>query len=95
MKHVIKITNGGAARAIYSDVIASGLRRLGTLNVERASHVEFDESLQGWTVQLADGEFLAGVDGDRQWVTSRIARVTFKTRDAALAAEVAYVQAHL
>jgi hypothetical protein len=57
--HRIAVKVGGEVVGIYTDVLP--WRRLGTLHVERASHVEFDAGRQGWTVTLSDGTILPGI----------------------------------
>ena len=55
------------------------LRVLGELEVSRASNIEYDHAAQGWAIVLKDGTILAE---------------TYPSREDALAAEVAYIQAH-
>ena len=68
----------GVIRLLYTDTLP--LERLGPITVTRASHVEFDEDRQGWTVTLADGTQLPGC---------------WPKRSEALAAEVEAVNARL
>ena len=51
------------------------LAAMGSLNVRRASYVKFDNAVQKWTVTLVDGTNLG----------------YFKTRKAAIRAEVKYL----
>lgn len=88
----------GTATAIYSDGLAEYLRDLspdGTIVVRRASSVEFDSDLQGWVV------FVNGSVGERgvlcaEKKTPGINQpggcCAHPTREAALAAEVAYLE---
>lgn len=76
--HVFMVDASGDLDGLYTDIV--DLRSLGTLNVERASHVEFDNEHQGWTVSFSDGQSLCRV---------------FTSRDEALAAEVVYLQSRL
>lgn len=72
------IEPGGSARAIYSETIDLG--QLGSLVIQRASHVEPDEQGRWW----AD---LAPVNGPKLG--------PFDRRSAALAAEVNWLEIHL
>jgi hypothetical protein len=56
MKIKIKVTPDGTVRCLHTDAI--DLRRLGRLEVTRASNVEFDNRTQHWTVSLPDGTVL-------------------------------------
>jgi hypothetical protein len=56
------------------------LGQLGRAYVIRASDCEFDNQAQGWRVQFRNGSALPGL---------------FESREQALAAEVAYIHAHL
>ena len=101
--HVIKIGVDGTVTTLYTDKI--NLRRLGPLKVERASNVEYDEARQSWTVQFVDGTYLGysvemrtlgSGDTLRPRVVQTIEEAShFPSRDLALAAEVAYLQARL
>jgi hypothetical protein len=82
MRHVISIKSG-IVRALYTDVV--DFKKLGSVTVERASNVEYDNHLQGWTVQLADGTFLSDA-------TNSPPTGLWPTRQAALDAEVKYLQ---
>lgn len=68
----------GTLRCIYTDAI--DLRAFGTLHIERASHVEWDEQAQGWTVTFANGERLPEI---------------FPTRQAAIEREIEALNARL
>ena len=75
----MKITiRAGQARLLYTDRI--DLAALGQVTITRASNVEYDPALRGWTVTLADGTALPG---------------TWAKRHEALAVEVAYLEARL
>ncbi len=65
----------GNIRCLYTDLI--DLSALGTLHVNRASHVEFNDSDQTWSVRLAD--------------TGEVIGKGFKTRTEALEFEVNYL----
>ena len=53
----IEITDMGAVRMLHDDAV--DLSDLGTIRVERASHVEFDNATGFWTVRSAKtGELL-------------------------------------
>ena len=84
MDHVISIYPNGTVRTLYTDRI--DLREFGPLHVERASNVEWDDTRRGWTVQFADGSFLCNQNEDP---------ITYITREAALAAEVDFLQARM
>lgn len=47
----LRITPDGRIRGLWTDDVQ--LRELGALEVRRASHVEFDEQQQRWTVREA------------------------------------------
>jgi len=86
MDHIISISPDGTVRTLYTDKI--DLRDFGPLKVERASNVEWDDKQRGWTVQFVDGTYLRSPS-----LLQHMA--VFETREAALAAEVAYLQARL
>lgn len=46
----LRITTDGRIRGLWDDSVPLG--ELGVVRVERASHVEFDNGLQNWTVRL-------------------------------------------
>ncbi len=46
----LRIAEDGVVSGLWSDEI--DWRDLGRLRITRASHVEFDEKAQGWTVQI-------------------------------------------
>ena len=48
----------GDVRCLYTEVI--DLSQLGELHVERASHVEFDDENQTWTVRLPNNGKVIG-----------------------------------
>lgn len=78
MSEKVFVIRGDEITALYSDE----LRELGgTLHVERASDVEWDDEAQGWvaSIRVAPTCFLG----------------PFATRENALAAEVAFIQARL
>ena len=62
--HLIVVHPGGIVRTLYTDRLP--LARLGRLTVTRASHVEYDNARQGWTVELAGGTHLPGVWASRE-----------------------------
>ena len=74
----LHVSAEGVVTVIYTETI--DLTRLGTLHVERASHVEYDNALQGWIVSFPDGTRLP---------------ILFKSRDEALSAEVGHLSARL
>lgn len=76
--HRIVVKPGGLVVSLYTDKLP--FSKIGRLSVERASNVEFDTALQGWTVTLADGTVLPG---------------SWPDREAALAAEKRAVTAQL
>lgn len=51
-RHVLRIDPDGTLRTLWTDAIQ--LAEIGDLTVTRASHVEFDETHQEWTVELMD-----------------------------------------
>jgi hypothetical protein len=53
MKTKLFLRPDGTIEGLYSDTIP--LRKLGKLNVSRATYVEFDCSDQKWVVTLPDG----------------------------------------
>jgi hypothetical protein len=82
-------------RFIYSDKIP--LAPFGNAEVVRASNVEYEHGKQGWTVQLADGMYLASdVIKDETYITGNINLAkTWLLRDDALKAEVEWLNARL
>jgi hypothetical protein len=78
---VLIVQPNGDVTALYSDE----LRELGgTMHVERASDVEWDNNAQGW---------IATIHGDYFPPCTRLG--PFATREEALAAEVAFIQSRL
>lgn len=73
---------------LYDDRIP--LAPFGTVTVERASNVEYDNELGGWTVQFADGTYLVEDAIDN---TRREHAMVFTTRQEALEAEVEAIHA--
>lgn len=63
MKHKI-VVRAGEIITRYTEVLP--LAMLGTLTIERAAEVEWDQAQQGWTVQLINGRKLDGVWPQRQ-----------------------------
>ncbi len=91
-RQVIRVKDG-VVTGLFSDSI-DFRRMIGpSMRVERASNVEYDNVRCGWTVQLADGPYLAAVEGFVTGVAVN-ARV-FPTRAEALAAEVEFLQTKL
>lgn len=80
---------------LYDDRIP--LAPFGNAEVTRASNVEYEHGKQGWTVQLADGMYLAStpVPGET-YITGNInlAKV-WSRREDALTAEVEWLNARL
>ena len=81
MTEQIVIEPDGTVRGLYSDELADALRGVGPVTVERASQVEYDNGLGGWTVQVE--------------VEPRPLVGTFRRRDEALRWERAYLDARL
>lgn len=52
MKHVISIESDGTATCLWTEEI--NLAEIGSLDVRRASNVEFNPESQMWEVRLAD-----------------------------------------
>lgn len=73
---------------LYDDRIP--LAPFGTVTVERASNVEYDNELGGWTVQFADGSYLIEDAIDN---TKREHAMVFINRQEALDAEVEAIHA--
>ena len=81
MSSIVTVGPDGAVAAVYDDELAEVLRDLGSFEVRRASHVEFDGVLQGWMIEMTEyGGFVAG---------------PFRTRQAAVLWEVAYLETRL
>ncbi len=79
----VLIVKGDEVTALYSDE----LRELGgTLRIKRASDVEWDDTAQGWVVDIRPSK-------TGGWPLPRLG--PFATRDEALKAEVDYIQARL
>lgn len=93
MDHIISISPDGTVRTLYTDRI--NLRDFGTLDVKRASNVEYDNKEEGWVVTLSDGRFIARDPHRSKWVSHEWIKYVFETREDALAAEVDYLQARL
>lgn len=70
----LQITNQGGVQMLQDDQV--DLREFGSIEVTRASHVEFDNAKQTWFVQSAK--------------TLEVLRDDFKTRDEALTWEKQY-----
>jgi len=73
---------------LYDDRIP--LAPFGDVTVERASNVEYDNELGGWTVQFADGTYLVEDAIDN---TRRDHAMVFTNRQEALDAEVEAIHA--
>lgn len=73
---------------LYDDRIP--LAPFGTVTVERASNVEYDNEMGGWTVQFADGTYLVEDAIDN---TRRDHAMVFINRQEALDAEVEAIHA--
>lgn len=96
-EHKIVIDPDGNVRTLYTDMV--NLREFGTLKIARASNIEWHEREQGWTVQFSDSSFLCqSTDGVFYATTYDLVgsnTCCFDTREQALAAEVAFLEAHL
>ena len=55
-EHILRIETDGLVHGLYTEAI--DLQQLGGLTVQRASHVEFDETGQEWIVRTVDGRQL-------------------------------------
>lgn len=84
-EHDILIDNGGSVRFVYSDTLAEVFDGEQQHTV-RASHVEFDNLLGGWTADMrpSGGPILPDHDTG----------ATFKTRQEALDAERQWLREH-
>ena len=72
---LINILPSGYVECLYTDKI--NLRNIGSLDVRRASNVEFDNNKQGWMVDIElDGAILG----------------PFESREVAIQAEVEYIE---
>jgi hypothetical protein len=98
-EHVF-VVDGDQVVTLYTEAI--DLTQLGTYErVVRASHVEYDNQRHGWTVTFPDGSALVRtLLGELIRVGAvAVERVyplaVFPSRQAALDAEVAEIQAHL
>lgn len=80
MNKVLKIMADGSVEGLWDDMLSD----MGEPSVKRASNVEYDEELKGWTVKILVGEsagkYLPGV---------------FKKRGDALDAEVIFLNQEL
>ena len=74
----------GRIVTVYTDIV--GLHELGTLDVQRVSHVEFHQEYQAWIVRL---------EHDIAPHIEDIEYQTFTSRHEAIEAEVAYLQLKL
>ena len=102
MSEHIFLVDGSTIYTLHTEKI--DLHALGQFEkVVRASHVEYDNDRQGWTVVFPDGSFLAGTPSytyrkagpvPRSWWAGDPMAV-FPTRTQALAAEEAWIQEHL
>lgn len=75
---VLHIDSFGTITCPYTEQIP--LTAFGALHVERASHIEWDDQAQAWTITLIKGSRLPD---------------TFASRQDALDYEVTYVEEHL
>lgn len=105
-QHTLVIYPDGNLRCLWTDLI--DLREIGTLDVTRASNVEYDNEKQGWTVtfppepeEYDNPSWLARSthrdEAERIWYRSDapLSAAVFLSRDTALAAEVAFLEARL
>ena len=82
---IVVIAADGTLRAMYDDELTESLS-MGTLRIRRASHVEFDNAVQAWFVDMR-ADALEGIEAFRVG--------PFPKRCEALAWEVAYLEARL
>lgn len=80
MKEHRLVMENGTMRFVYDDDLAALIRPLGA-RVERASHVEFDNTLGGWTADMSPsgggvlGPFRSrqdGLDAERAWLREHL-----------------------
>jgi len=96
--HILVISPDGTVHALYTDLI--DLRAFGgEIEINRASHVEWDATLGGWTVEFPDGRYLCA-DRERGMVAARdddqsVYLLVWQSRQDALNAEIEYLQARL
>jgi len=93
MKPIKIVVRPTGIRFLYDDRLK--LAVLGPVVVTRASNVEWDNELGGWTVQFADGSFIRTVPEDRPVFSDPGTIKVFTKREDALAAEVAAIHNRL
>lgn len=93
-EHRIVIDENGDVAAVYSDAIAGAINALGgTVDVTRASHVEPHPS-GGWIADMGpSGGPILFSNGEAEGILWRDG-LPFRTRAAALAAELAWLRAY-
>lgn len=79
--HDVYLRPDGSFECVYSDVV--DVSELGRVEIERASHVEFDNGLQCWVVEWTE----------RMDILRKEGKAYFEKRDEALAWEVEQINA--
>ena len=91
MDRILRISRDGTLTCLYTEDI--DLHAFGAVSIARASNVEYDNARGGWTVQVrSDSGFLTDVE--QLDICKQHARL-FSTRQAALDAEIDYLQRHI
>ena len=66
--------NGGEVTMVYDDRFRCLLEAVGTLTVERATEVEFDDATQQWVaMHLASGQIIARGKNRNQVIAQEVA----------------------
>ena len=67
MSSIVTVSPDGTVEAVYDDELADVLKDLGSFDVRRASHVEYDSFSEGWLVEMLEPErFCVGPFGLRR-----------------------------
>lgn len=51
-EHVVRINEDGSMTFLHDDAILASLRNEGSIHIERASDVSYDNAAQGWRVYI-------------------------------------------
>lgn len=88
----VSISADGGVRAYYNDDVPELGKELGTMKIERASNIEWEDEYEGWTIRAAHDPTLAlrFVDGAGVVISREGEMASFTSREEALKEEIHY-----